>query len=163
MFEAIKSLNPKQRLAAFIIAVILTSLVTVLVSYLKTDDCIEMSNQYNALVKNQAELMSINNDLLEKNNDKQRDLMKLNEFLEAMTQTQTQKTEQTTIRSIPSSAQTSFIQDLSDSCVVVAEAKVSQYPATVTHEKTKIIKETFSPTYKNILDSCVFIAKKYKE
>jgi hypothetical protein len=154
MFDIIKSLNPKQRLVAFLIAAILTSSVAVLTSYLKTDNCQAISDQYNTLIKNQAELMSINNDLIEQNNNKQRDLISVASLLEEMTNTTMMRTEQVIVKPMP--VIRPYIMDDS----IRVDARVAS--VTVTQEKTKIIKETYPITYKSTLDSCTSIVNKYK-
>jgi hypothetical protein len=63
MFDAIKTLSSKQRLFAFVFAVILTSITTVLTVYYKSGDCKPISDQYINLLKNQSILMSTNNKL----------------------------------------------------------------------------------------------------
>jgi len=154
MFDIIKSLNPKQRLIAFLVAAILTSSVAIATSYLKTDNCQAISDQYNTLVKNQAELMSINNTLIEQNNNKQKDLISVASLLEEMTNATMMRTEQVVIKPMP--AIRPYIVDDS----IRVDARVASVAAT--QEKTKIIKETYSPKYKNTLDSCTSIVKKYK-
>lgn len=154
MFDIIKSLNPKQRLVAFLVAAMLTSSVAVITSYLKTDNCQAISDQYNTLVKNQAELMSINNTLIEQNNNKQRDLISVAALLEEMTNTTMMRTEQVVIKPMP--VIRPYVVDDS----IRVDARVAS--ATVTQEKTKIIKETYPITYKSTLDSCTSIVKKYK-
>jgi len=154
MFDIIKSLNPKQRLVAFLVAAILTSSVAIATSYLKTDNCQAISDQYNTLVKNQAELMSINNTLIEQNNNKQKDLISVASLLEEMTNATMMRTEQVVIKPMP--AIRPYIVDDS----IRVDARVASVSAT--QEKTKIIKETYSPKYKNTLDSCTSIVKKYK-
>ena len=154
MFDIIKSLNPKQRLVAFLVAAMLTSSVAVITSYLKTDNCQAISDQYNTLVKNQAELMSINNDLIEQNNNKQRDLISVAALLEEMTNTTMMRTEQVVIKPMP--VIRPYVMDDS----VRVDARVAS--VTVTQEKTKIIKETYPTAYKTTLDSCASIVKKYK-
>jgi len=154
MFDIIKSLNPKQRLVAFLVAAMLTSSVAVITSYLKTDNCQAISDQYNTLIKNQAELMSINNDLIEQNNNKQRDLISVAALLEEMTNTTMMRTEQVVIKPMP--VIRPYIVDDS----IRVDARVAS--ATVTQEKTKIIKETYPTAYKTTLDSCASIVKKYK-
>jgi len=154
MFDIIKSLNPKQRLVAFLVAAMLTSSVAVITSYLKTDNCQAISDQYNTLVKNQAELMSINNTLIEQNNNKQKDLISIASLLEEMTNATMMRTEQVVIKPMP--VIRPYIVDDS----IRVDARVAS--VAVTQEKTKIIKETYSPKYKNTLDSCTSIVKKYK-
>lgn len=158
MFDIIKSLNPKQRLTAFLIAAILTSSVAIITSYLKTDNCQAISDQYNILVKNQAELMSINNTLIEQNNSKQKDLISVATLLEEMTKIKMQKTEQIVIN--PTPVTKSYVNNMTDSIMV--EAKIISSPTIILKEKTKVIKETYPSSYKNTLDSCTSILNKYK-
>jgi len=81
MIEVIKNLKPGQRLQAFIFAAVLSSGTAILTSYMKTDDCKALSDQYEVLIKNHAELMKINNELLADNNYKQENLLKVKNII----------------------------------------------------------------------------------
>ena len=81
IISALKELPLKTRFAAFIIAIILITTPAILTSYLKTNDCKGISDQYITLVENQSKLMNINNTLIENNNSKTNDLIKIQELL----------------------------------------------------------------------------------
>jgi len=83
-FEAIKSLRPADRFYALMFVVFITTGSAVLTSYLQTDDCKGLSDQYTALIENHTEIMKINNDLLSANNQKKRDLMKIMVIIDSM-------------------------------------------------------------------------------
>jgi len=84
MIEIIKSLTGKQKFIAVLIITLITSVSSILTIYFKTDDCKGISDQYTALVKNQMELMSINNKLLSQYNVARRDLKMVNSLVDDM-------------------------------------------------------------------------------
>lgn len=83
-FEAIKSLRPAHRLYALLFIVLITTGSAVLTSYMQTDDCKGLSDQYRVLITNHTELMKINNDLIASNNQKERDIMKIMTIIDSM-------------------------------------------------------------------------------
>lgn len=83
-FEAIKSLRPAQRFYALLFIVLITTGSAVLTSYMQTDDCKGLSDQYTVLIGNHTELMKINNDLIAANNQKERDIMKIMTIIDSM-------------------------------------------------------------------------------
>ena len=83
-FEVIKSLRPAQRFYALVFIVLITTGSAVLTSYMQTDDCKGLSDQYTVLIGNHTELMKINNDLLNANNQKERDIMKIMSIIDSM-------------------------------------------------------------------------------
>lgn len=83
-FEAIKSLRPAHRLYALLFIVLITTGSAVLTSYMQTDDCKGLSDQYTVLIGNHTELMKINNDLIASNNQKERDIMKIMTIIDSM-------------------------------------------------------------------------------
>jgi len=84
MFEVIKNLKPVHRLQAFFFAALLTTASAIITVYLKTDDCSGLAKQYQVLVKNYTETMSINNTLIESNNKKDRDMIAIKNLLDDM-------------------------------------------------------------------------------
>ena len=83
-FEAIKSLRPAHRFYALLFIVLITTGSAVLTSYMQTDDCKGLSDQYSVLIVNHTELMKINNDLLAANNQKERDIMNIMTIIDSM-------------------------------------------------------------------------------
>lgn len=84
MLEIIKSLTTKQKFVAVLVITLISSMSSILTMYLKTDDCKGISDQYTALVKNQMELMSINNKLLSQYNIARQDLKVVNSLVDNM-------------------------------------------------------------------------------
>ncbi len=99
MFEVIKNLKPAHRLQAFLFAAFLTTASAILTVYLKTDDCSGLANQYQVLVKNYTETMSINNTLIESNNKKDRDMITIKNILDEMGNIKPETVTQTTVKS----------------------------------------------------------------
>jgi len=84
MFEAIKNLKPAHRFQAFLVVVILSTLSSVATAYMSTDDCSGLANQYNVLIKNYTETLSLNNQLVSDNNQKQKDFMVIKKMLDSL-------------------------------------------------------------------------------
>lgn len=85
MFDAIKNLKSAHRLAAFILVVIIPTLSAIVTTYLSTDDCNSLATQYNSLVKNYTETLSVNNGLIKDNNQKQKDFILIKKYLDSIT------------------------------------------------------------------------------
>jgi hypothetical protein len=84
MWEAIKNLEPLHRFYAFVLLAILTTGSAAVTSYLSTDDCKGISDQYEILVVNHTNLMKINNELISDNNQKQTDLINIGKTLDTI-------------------------------------------------------------------------------
>lgn len=98
MFEAIKNLKPAHRFQAFLVVVILSTLSSVATSYMTTDDCSGLANQYNVLIKNYTETMSLNNELVSDNNQKQRDFMLIKKMLDSLANIGPEISKKTTVK-----------------------------------------------------------------
>jgi hypothetical protein len=84
MFEVIKSLTPKQRIWAFIIAVIFSSITAIGTSYFKTDDCSSISTQYDSMMVTYANQLKLNNQIMEDSNKKTKDILEIKRLLDSM-------------------------------------------------------------------------------
>jgi hypothetical protein len=84
MFEVIKSLTPKQRIWAFIIAVIFSSMTAIGTSYFKTDDCLSISTQYDSMMVTYANQLKLNNQIMEDSNKKTKDILEVKRLLDSM-------------------------------------------------------------------------------
>jgi hypothetical protein len=155
MFEAIKSLSVKQRLFAFLFTVIISSMVSVLTVYLKTDDCKNISDQYKSLIQNQEELMEINGNLLTKYNQARTDLLTIQSYVETVNDIQKQSKTQSTSK--VSFEQTNHI--MIDS-VMVYQPTIEPSPIR-TRERVTVIEEVPSEM-KIAMDSILKITKQYK-
>ena len=98
MFEAIKNLKPAHRFQAFLVVVILSTLSSVTTAYLSTDDCSGLANQYNVLIKNYTETLSLNNQLVSDNNQKQKDFMLIKKMLDSLNMVEPEIVKKTTIK-----------------------------------------------------------------
>jgi hypothetical protein len=84
MFESIKSLTPKQRIWAFIIAVIFSSMTAIGTSYFKTDDCSSISTQYDSMMITYTNQLKLNNQIMEDSNKKTKDILEVKRLLDSM-------------------------------------------------------------------------------
>ena len=170
MLEIIKNLKPAQRLQAFLFVTIVTSLTSLLTVYLKTDDCKGIGDQYQQLVGNYTELMRINNQIIQLNNSKDRDLLVLGTIMQSLDSTKpVSKTTSKTTESVAethSDALATIIRVDPDSDEplprIVASRLPEQKTITKTVEKTTLVKEI--PTEKKqLIDSAMSILKKYQK
>ena len=98
MFEAIKNLKPAHRFQAFLVVVILSTLSSIGTVYLSTDDCSGMASQYNTLIKNYTETLSLNNQLVSDNNQKQKDFMLIKKMLDSLANIGPEISKKTTVK-----------------------------------------------------------------
>lgn len=98
MFEAIKNIKPAHRFQAFLVVVILSTLSSIATSYLATDDCSGLANQYNTLIKNYTETMSLNNQLVKDNNQNQKDFILIKKMLDSLNSFEPEIVKRTTIK-----------------------------------------------------------------
>lgn len=170
MLEVIKNLKPGQRLQAFLFVTIVTSLTSLLTVYLKTDDCKGIGDQYQQLVGNYTELMRINNQIIQLNNSKDRDLLALGTIMQSLdtTKSVTKTTSKTTqsVAESHSDALSMIVRDDPDNGEPLPRIAASRLPEqqtiTKTVEKTTVVKEI--PTEKKqLIDSAMTILKKYQK
>lgn len=98
MFEAIKNLKPAHRFQAFLVVVILSTLSSIGTVYLSTDDCSGMASQYNTLIKNYTETLSLNNQLVSDNNQKQKDFILIKKMLDSLANIGPEISKKTTVK-----------------------------------------------------------------
>lgn len=98
MFEAIKNLKPAHRFQALLVIVFLSTSSSIATSYLSTDDCSGLANQYNTLIKNYTETMSLNNQLVQDNNQKQKDFMVIKKMLDSLNSFEPEIVKRTTVK-----------------------------------------------------------------
>ena len=165
MLEVIKNLKPGQRLQAFLFVTLITSLTSVLTVYLKTDDCKGISDQYKTLINNYTDLMRINNQIIESNNRKDRDLLTLSDIISGMdTIKPIVKTTSKTNQNVSYTSNDAFatISGGNGDNPPVAMSRPETQTITKTVEKTTIVKEI--PTeQKHLIDSAKSILHKYKK
>ena len=84
MFDVIKTLTPKQRIWAFIIAVIFSSITAIGTVYFKSDDCTDISKQYDSMMITYTNQLSLNNKIMEDSNKKTNDIIEVKRLLDSM-------------------------------------------------------------------------------
>ena len=163
MFEAIKNLKPAHRLQAFLFVALLTTTSAILTIYLKTDDCSGLAKQYEVLVKNYGETMSINNTLIESNNKKDRDMITIKNLLDEMGNIKPESVTKTTI-----TANDKVYAVIKEDGVgsgddeIVVSAMVKPLPSEkIIETKTTITK--VPEKQKLLIESIQDIVKKYKD
>ena len=160
-FEAIKSLRPAQRFYALLFIVLITTGSAVLTSYMQTDDCKGLSDQYTVLIGNHTELMKINNDLIAANNQKERDIMKIMTIIDSM-----QNVNRTVITKCKTSRDNSVrtvnpIRVYNDTVVVAMERREPEVIVEKV-EKTTTIQEV-PEKQKSLIGQLKNITDKYKK
>jgi hypothetical protein len=164
MLEVIKNLKPGQRLQAFLFVTIVTSLTSLLTVYLKTDDCKGIGDQYQTLVGNYTELMKINNQIIESNNKKDRDLIVLGDIISGMNEIKPiVKTDTKTSQKVSYNTNDALATiGGDDGNPPLAMSRPESQTITKTVEKTTIINEVPN-TQKHLIDSAMHILEKYKK
>lgn len=66
MFEAIRSLSPKQRFLGFVIVVLISAVTSLGTAYMSGSDCTEVSEKYTKSVENYNKLIEITDDTQKK-------------------------------------------------------------------------------------------------
>ena len=160
-FEAIKSLRPAQRFYALLFIVLITTGSAVLTSYMQTDDCKGLSDQYTVLIGNHTEIMKINNDLIAANNQKERDIMKIMTIIDSM-----QNVNRTVITKCKTSRDNSVrtvnpIRVYNDTVVVAMERREPEVIVEKV-EKTTTIQEV-PEKQKSLIGQLKNITDKYKK
>ena len=79
MFEALRSLSPKQRFLGFIIVVLISAVTSLGTAYMSGSDCTEVSDKYTKSVENYNKSIENYNKLVEITDDTQQKYMKAKE------------------------------------------------------------------------------------
>jgi hypothetical protein len=169
MWEVIKNLNPTQKFYAFLVATVLTTVTSFLTSYLATDDCRGLSDQYETLVNNHTRLMKINNELITDNNQKQEDILKIAKLLEDANKCKTPTVYETRKEKTDEFVYNPRYSDVVsetrvDSTVAMSPPPVEEpQPVKKVTKKKRIIKNDVEQQQKKAIDSALQIVNKYKQ
>ena len=185
MFEALKSLSPKQRFLGFIIIVLISALTSLGTAYMSGSDCTEVSEKYTKSVENYTKSIENYNKLVAITDETQNKYMsakediiliqeKLNDLYEILGQRSMKTTTQSRARLVSESNQfhqekkiesiyTDSLSDLiSDYTVSTSGWKSSTEPIEITIKEKITITKTESPkAAKGMIDSLLQITKKY--
>jgi hypothetical protein len=165
MFEAIKNLKPAHRLQAFLFVVILSTVTSIATAYMSTDDCSGLAGQYNVLIKNYTETMSLNNQLVADNNQKQKDFMMIKKMLDSLNDIEPEIIKKITIKNDnvnPIVLENNY--NISDT-VMVSTASAQMVTRTNTSKtiKTETTVTKIGDKQKNILDKVMNVLKKHEK
>jgi hypothetical protein len=165
MFEAIKNLKPAHRLQAFLFVVILSTVTSIATAYMSTDDCSGLAGQYNVLIKNYTETMSLNNQLVADNNQKQKDFMIIKKMLDSLNDIEPEIIKKITIKNNnvnPIVLENNY--DISDT-VMVSTASAQMVARTNTSKtiKTETTVTKIGDKHQNILDKVMDVLKKHEK
>lgn len=172
MFDAIKNLSPAHRFQAFLVVVVLSTLSSMVTAYMSTDDCSGLANQYNGLIKSYTETMSFNNQLVEDNNQKQKDFMVIKKMLDSLNSFEPEIVKRTTVKNREDNPV--VYEDRApgggrpythDSIIVLAK---DRQPEVITVHDSKIIKTETTVTkignkQKNVLTKIYNVLKKHEK
>jgi len=169
MLESIKNLKPEDKFKAFIIVVLLSTISSITTVYLSTDDCSGLANQYNTLIKNYTETLSINNQLVSDNNQKQKDFMIIKKMLDSLYVIKPEIIKKTTVKEdfeTPIIRRNNLLTYQNNDTLVVASAVME--PEIRVVEKNKIIQTETTVTkmgdkQKTILDNVNEVLKKHEK
>jgi hypothetical protein len=168
MFEAIKNLKPAHRLQAFLFVVILSTVTSIATAYMSTDDCSGLAGQYNVLIKNYTETMSLNNQLVADNNQKQKDFMLIKKMLDSLNNIEPEIMKKVTIKNDNVNPivldKNSNEYTISDT-VMVSTASAKMVTRTNTNKtiKTETTVTKISDKHQNILDKVMDVLKKHEK
>jgi len=154
MWDAIKSLSPKQRFAGFIITLLVTSIVTLGTVYFKTDDCSGISDQYTVLAKNYTEILHIHNELVKYDNERAADFGKIKSMIADMSVLEQIVTSTTVNKPTHTAIITgSIVNDSMPAHKTIQPIINNRETVTVIRERPK--------NYESLRDSLLFIIDKY--
>ena len=165
MFDAIKNLKPAHRLQAFLVVVILSTLSSVATAYMSTDDCSGLANQYNVLIKNYTETLSLNNQLVSDNNQKQKDFMLIKKMLDSVYNIEPEVISKTTVKhkKEPNLINHNEISHYNDTIVVAAyKPEIIETTNTKT-VKTETTISKIGDKHKNYLNKIYSVLNKHNK
>jgi hypothetical protein len=168
MFEAIKNLKPAHRFQAFLFVVILSTVTSIATAYMSTDDCSGLAGQYNVLIKNYTETMSLNNQLVADNNQKQKDFMMIKKMLDSLNNIKPEVIRKITIKDNnvnPIVLENKSEDNYSLDTVMLSTASSQKMIRVNTSEtiKTETTVTKMGDKQKNILDKVMDVLKKHEK
>lgn len=82
MFEALKSLSPKQRFLGFVIVVLISAVTSLGTAYMSGSDCTEISDKYTKSIENYNKLIEITDETQQKYLKAKEDIIVIQDKLE---------------------------------------------------------------------------------
>jgi hypothetical protein len=163
MFEALKSLSPKQRFLGFIIVVLISAITSLGTSYMSGSDCTEVSEKYTKSVENYNKLIEITDKTQQKYLEAKRDIIVIQDKLEEIYIILGQRNQTTTKNRTSNEEIEIFVNEKSTSnngevMTTGPRPKENKVIEKVVITKTESPKEAFG-----MIDSLLQITKKYEK
>ena len=171
LIQVIKSLKPAERLKALIAIAIITSVTALLTSYLKTDDCSQISSQYESALNSYSKTMKITNECIDESNRKTQELVTLSKILDSLSkikmleysELKTSSRNQEIYPYVELVKDSILIGNNSDtSGIVVSEDKKPKIKKRKSRINTEIKSVNITESQKKLIDSANKILEKYK-
>jgi hypothetical protein len=161
MFDAIKSLSPKQRFLGFIIVVLVSAITSLGTSYMSGSDCTEVSEKYTKSVENYNKLIEITDETQQKYLEAKKDIIVIQDKLEEIYIILGQRNQTTTKNRTSNEEIEIFVNEKSTSnngevMTTGPRPKENKVIEKVVITKTESPKEAF-----RMIDSLLQITKKY--
>lgn len=177
MFDALKSLSPKQRFLGFLIVVFISATTSLGTAYMSGSDCTEISDKYTKSIENYNKLIEITDETQQKYLDAKKDIIIIQERLNQISEIMSSQSNTLTIKS---STKNSYDEDIfnpkkgnggngtgsgtgstgSDDASIKPKSTTSEPKKIIIKEKT--ITKTIAPEgAKSMIDSLLQITKKY--
>lgn len=175
MFEALKSLSPKQRFLGFIIVVFISATTSLGTAYMSGSDCTEISDKYTKSIENYNKLIEITDETQQKYLDAKKDIILIQERLNQISEIMSVQSNTCTTKS---STKNSYDNDIfnstgnggsgtgsagtkSDTLTILNTSPWSTPKKIIIKEKTIVTKTVAPEGAKSMIDSLLQITKKY--
>lgn len=177
MFDALKSLSPKQRFLGFLIVVFISATTSLGTAYMSGSDCTEISDKYTKSIENYNKLIEITDETQQKYLDAKKDIIIIQERLNQISEIMSSQSNTLTIKS---STKNSYDNDLfstknegggysdtgsgstdSDNASIKPKSTTSEPKKIIIKEKTIVTKTIAPEGAKSMIDSLLQITKKY--
>ena len=161
MFEALKSLSPKQRFLGFIIVVFISATTSLGTAYMSGSDCTEISDKYTKSIENYNKLIEITDETQQKYLDAKKDIIVIQDKLEEIYIILGQRNQTTTKNKTSNEEIEPFVNEKSTSnngevMTTGPRPRETKVIEKVVITKTESPKEAFG-----MIDSLLQITKKY--
>lgn len=161
MFEALKSLSPKQRFLGFIIVVFISAATSLGTAYMSGSDCTEISDKYTKSIQNYNKLIEITDETQQKYLDAKKDIIVIQDKLEEIYIILGQRNQTTTKNRTSNEEIEPFVNEKSTSnngevMTTGPRPRETKVIEKVVITKTESPKEAFG-----MIDSLLQITKKY--
>ena len=161
MFEALRSLSPKQRFLGFIIVVLISAATSLGTAYMSGSDCTEISDKYTKSIQNYNKLIEITDETQQKYLDAKKDIIVIQDKLEEIYIILGQRNQTTTKNRTSNEEIEPFVNEKSTSnngevMTTGPRPRENKVIEKVVITKTESPKEAFG-----MIDSLLQITKKY--